>query len=271
MQWIEIPYDSQMTRTKNRVLVRGKIRYTTLLRNPLPNNAQIYFPHLSPTSPLHAVLFGLSSGTAGTLLLWQLVNPLTACLGLTNVLLYTLVYTPLKRTSILNTWAGSVVGAIPPLMGWAACMGSLGGGAFVLSGILYAWQFAHFNALSWGLRGDYSRAGYRMMAVTDPVLCRRVALRYSLATIPICALAPVFDLTTWLFALDSLPVNLWLVYLAWRFYRESDYGSSRRLFQYSLLHLPLLMGLVLINKKRWYGRGEGSSADVDGLVGGVER
>lgn len=53
-------------------------------------------------------------------------------------------------------------------MGWAACQGSLGAGAFVMAGLLYAWQFPHFNALSWNLRPDYSRAGYRMMAVTNP-------------------------------------------------------------------------------------------------------
>lgn len=192
-------------------------------------------------------------------MLWHLVNPLTAALGLVNLFLYTSLYTPMKRVSIINTWVGAVVGAIPPLMGWAACTGTLEPGALVLAGILYAWQFAHFNALSWGLRGDYSRAGYRMMAVTDPALCKRVALRYSVATVPLCTMAPVCDLTTWMFALDSLPVNLWLVYLSWRFYRDSDYKSSRRLFQYSLFHLPLIMALVLINKKKWWGREEGGT------------
>lgn len=53
-------------------------------------------------------------------------------------------------------------------MGWACAMNSLGPGAWILAGLLYAWQFPHFNALSWNLRPDYSRAGYRMMAVTDP-------------------------------------------------------------------------------------------------------
>lgn len=53
-------------------------------------------------------------------------------------------------------------------MGWAGCAGVLDPGAVVLSVILYSWQFPHFNALSWNLRPDYSRAGYRMMAVTDP-------------------------------------------------------------------------------------------------------
>lgn len=96
------------------------------------------------------------------------VNELTALLGLSNLILYTSVYTPMKRISILNTWVGSIVGAIPPLMGWAACAGTLGPGAWIMAGLLYAWQFPHFNALSWNLRPDYSRAGYRMMAVTNP-------------------------------------------------------------------------------------------------------
>jgi len=60
------------------------------------------------------------------------------------------------------------VGALPPVMGWPACTGDLGAGAFVLAGLLYAWQFPHFNALSWNLRPDYSKAGYRMMSVTHP-------------------------------------------------------------------------------------------------------
>lgn len=60
------------------------------------------------------------------------------------------------------------VGAIPPMMGWAGCSGHLDAGALVLAVLLYSWQFPHFNALSWNLRPDYSRAGYRMMAVTDP-------------------------------------------------------------------------------------------------------
>ena len=203
-------------------------------------------------SPQHALLFGITTGIAGAALLWQLVNPITAALGVANVVLYAGVYTPLKRVSIINTWVGSVVGAIPPLMGWSACTGgSLDSGAFVLAGILFAWQFAHFNALSWSLRSDYNRAGYQMMAVTNPDLCKRVALRYSLLTIPICTAAPLFDVTTWWFAVDSLPVNCWLSILAWRFYRDSDFKSSRKLFHFSLFHLPLLMGLMLVNKKTW--------------------
>ncbi|XP_057371029.1 protoheme IX farnesyltransferase, mitochondrial-like [Daphnia carinata] len=225
-QFFEVPFDSQMARTSNRVLVRGLL------------------------SPLHAVTFAAVSGTTGLIILNYGVNGVCASLGALTLALYTLVYTPMKRSSIANTWVGSVVGALPPLMGYAGCTGYLDAGAMVLGGVLYAWQFPHFNALSWNLRSDYSRAGYRMMAVTNPDLCRRTTLRHTAALIGICTTAPLIGLTTWTFALDSLPVNLYFLILAWRFYRHSDSSSSRKLFRMSLAHLPIIMILMLVHKKR---------------------
>ncbi|XP_041473967.1 protoheme IX farnesyltransferase, mitochondrial-like isoform X2 [Lytechinus variegatus] len=224
-QFCEVPYDSQMARTRNRVLVRGLI------------------------SPLHAVTFASVVGISGVALLATAVNPLAAAIAGSTWALYVLAYTPMKRYSIVNTWVGAVVGALPPAIGWAASCGTLGPGALLMAGYLYSWQFPHFNALSWNLRSDYSRGGYRMMATTDPGLCRRVALRHCFGLIGLCTLAPVFDLTTWTFALDSLPLNLWLTYLGYKFYRDADSKSARQLFKFTLLHLPLLMLLLLISKK----------------------
>ncbi|XP_076649596.1 cytochrome c oxidase assembly factor 10 [Halictus rubicundus] len=228
-QFFEVPFDAQMSRTKNRVLVRGYL------------------------TPAHAITFATISGICGLTLLYSEVNGLTAALGAANLVLYTLIYTPMKRVSILNTWVGSIVGAIPPLMGWAACVGDVASpGAWIMSGLLYAWQFPHFNALSWNLRPDYSRAGYRMMAVTDPNLCRKTALRYTGILTGLCYLAPAFDVTNWWFALESTPLNLYFLYLARNFYKHSDSGSSRKLFRFSLIHLPTLMILLLVNKKHWF-------------------
>lgn len=99
-------------------------------------------------------------------------------------------------------------------MGWAGCVGDiLSPGAWIMSGMLYAWQFPHFNALSWNLRADYSRAGYRMMAVTNPSLCRRTALRYTAALAGLSYLAPVLDVTNWWFAAFSTPLNAYFLYL----------------------------------------------------------
>ncbi|GAA6214527.1 protoheme IX farnesyltransferase, mitochondrial [Lates japonicus] len=224
-QYFEVPFDSNMNRTKNRPLVRGQI------------------------SPLHAVSFALACGIPGVALLTLAVNPLTGFLGALNIFLYTCCYTPLKRLSITNTWVGAVVGAIPPVMGWTAATGCLEPGALLLGGFLYSWQFPHFNALSWNLREDYSRGGYRMMSVTHPGMCKRVALRHSLGLIGLSTLAPVLDVTTWSFPVISLPINLYISYLAFRFYQKGDRSSARKLFFCSLWHLPMLLLLALTCKK----------------------
>ncbi|XKL68446.1 hypothetical protein PGB90_003937 [Kerria lacca] len=227
-QYHEVPFDAQMSRTKNRVLVKAQL------------------------TPLHALGFAFITSISGLIILFCGCNGLTASLGVSNLILYTCIYTPLKRISILNTWIGSVVGAIPPVMGWVSCTGHLDSGAWLLAAILYAWQFPHFNALSWNLRPDYSKAGYRMMAVTNPSLCRRTALRYTVAITVLCCLAPICDVTNYFFILQTLPLNLYFTYLAFKFYRKSDSASSRKLFRFSLLHLPILITLMLINKKHWF-------------------
>ena len=97
----EVVYDAQMPRTRLRPLVRRAI------------------------TPLHAACFGAATGVGGVALLWTCVNPVTAALGLGNIVLYSGVYTYMKRRTIANTWVGAVVGAVPPVMGWTACGGSL--------------------------------------------------------------------------------------------------------------------------------------------------
>ncbi|XP_037960245.1 protoheme IX farnesyltransferase, mitochondrial isoform X2 [Teleopsis dalmanni] len=238
-QYHEVPFDAQMARTKHRVLVTGKV------------------------TRLHAVGFAITCASMGLSMLYFGVNGLTAALGLSNFILYTSIYTPMKRTSILNTWVGSVVGAIPPLMGWAACTGTLDSGAWILAGLLYAWQFPHFNALSWNLRPDYKRAGYRMMAVSHPGLCRRTALRYTFVIAGLSMVAPLCDLTNNWFALETLPLNIYFIYLAYKFYQKSDSGTSRKLFRFSLVHLPALMLLLLFNKKEWFISKESKLSSTD--------
>ncbi|ROI81980.1 Protoheme IX farnesyltransferase, mitochondrial [Anabarilius grahami] len=234
--YFEVPFDSNMNRTKNRPLVRGQI------------------------SPLHAVSYALACGIPGVTLLTLGANPLTGFLGALNIFLYTCCYTPLKRLSITNTWVGAVVGAIPPVMGWTAATGSLDLGALLLGGFLFSWQFPHFNALSWNLREDYSRGGYRMMSVTHPGLCKRVALRHSVGLIGLSALGPVLDVTTWTFPLVSLPINLYISFLAFRFYRHGDRQNARKLFFCSLWHLPMLLLLALTCKKSRVSQDEAAVA-----------
>lgn len=246
----EVPLDAQMNRTRNRVLVRRAL------------------------TPLHAAGFGLSVGVAGVGMLYHMVNPLTASLGLANILLYAGIYTPLKRISIVNTWVGSLVGAIPPLMGWTASTNALdltlnsatSLGAWGLVALMFAWQFPHFNSLAHSLRHDYAKAGYYMMSVTRPSLNARVALRYSLLLFPICAIFPAAGLTSWaFFGLSAIPnaVMSWASVDFWKATKKSlqqagmpaaeeakkaQAKSARTLFFISLVHLPALLVMMMACK-----------------------
>jgi len=175
--------------------------------------------------------------------------------------LYAGVYTPLKRISVVNTWVGAIVGGIPPLMGWAAAAGNVQGvdstwvstlshpGGWLLAGLLFAWQFPHFNSLSWGIKDEYRRVGYQMMVWKYPALNARVALRYSFLLFPICFGLWATGVTDVGFLVDSSAVNGWLVREAWRFYRKGGEGSNaKRLFWASVWHLPVVMGLAMVHK-----------------------
>ncbi|VVT46867.1 uncharacterized protein SAPINGB_P001427 [Magnusiomyces paraingens] len=258
----EYQYDALMTRTRTRPVVRGLI------------------------TPNQAFSFAAISGIVGVSSLYWGVNPTVAYLGASNIILYGIIYTTLKRKSISNTWVGAVVGAIPPLMGWAASSSLADPGAWCLAALLYTWQFPHFNALSHSIRDEYKNAGYVMAAWTNPALNARVALRYSLLMFPICIGMSYFNITDWVFAFDSSLVNGWLTLWAYKFWLEQrsvkpianrngvlyqtglpfnmntngsgqgSYSSSakcngfaRKLFWGSVIHLPAILLLAMIHKK----------------------
>ncbi|CAK7268543.1 Protoheme IX farnesyltransferase, mitochondrial, partial [Sporothrix epigloea] len=128
-------------------------------------------------------------------------------------------------------------------------------GGWLLAALLFAWQFPHFMALSWAVRTEYQRAGLRMLAWVHPARNGRVALRYALAFLPICIGLCATGVTAWSFAVTSLPVNLWLVREAFKFWRfEGHQGSARALFWASVWHLPALMVLALLQKKGLWSR-----------------
>ena len=146
-QVIEIEKDALMSRTWNRILPSGDY----YKQQSLIIKGQI--------SRLHAFNFGIATGLAGTALLYFTVNPLCAALALGNIILYAGVYTPLKQLHTANTHVGSIVGAIPPMIGWCAATGGLEMGAWVMGALLYLWQIPHFHALAWRLRSDYQKGG----------------------------------------------------------------------------------------------------------------
>lgn len=259
----EVPYDAQMARTRGRPLVRRAV------------------------GPVHGAAFAAATGLAGPALLWAMCNPTTALLGAANIALYAGPYTWTKRRSVWNTWVGAVVGAVPPLMGWAAVGGTLVPSAahpvvavslppfllaaapavvlenplapWALFALMFSWQFPHFNALAQFVRGAYAQSGYHMLAVLDARKNRLVALRHVLLLTGICsALVPLSGLTTWTFALTSLVPNAIWVRAAWQFNKFGSDAHARKVFMHSLWWLPVVLGLMIVHKNnvdwlQWIG------------------
>ncbi|GBN06721.1 Protoheme IX farnesyltransferase, mitochondrial [Araneus ventricosus] len=122
-------------------------------------------------------------------------------------------------------------------------------GAVLIGAIFYSWAIQRLIALPWISRSDYSRLGHCMTAVIDPAVCRRVALLHSCGLLILCSCAHLLYLTTWTFAFDSFPLNCYLIYRAWRFFKDGDNRSARKLVDLNLIYLPLLMFLMLVGKK----------------------
>eukprot|EP01125_Pyxidicula_operculata_P006413 TRINITY_DN2224_c0_g1_i1.p1 TRINITY_DN2224_c0_g1~~TRINITY_DN2224_c0_g1_i1.p1 ORF type:complete len:297 (+),score=15.18 TRINITY_DN2224_c0_g1_i1:353-1243(+) len=227
-QYLEVDSDILMRRTAGRVLPTGELSLN------------------------HALAFGIITGITGSSILAIFVNETAAILALTNILLYTLVYTPLKRIHWINTWVGAVVGGIPPMIGWVANTGFLDPGAWILFYALFIWQIPHFLSLSWPLTNDYARAGYKMLTVTNPDKVPAVTLRNSLYLLPIAPAAVYFDMVSWPFAVTSTLLNSYLIYQSIGFYRTKSNIDARKTFMASLLYLTILLLLFLIHKKSGY-------------------
>ncbi|KAK9664754.1 hypothetical protein RND81_14G065400 [Saponaria officinalis] len=199
---------------------------------------------------LHAACWASSMGVAGTALLACKANALAAGLAASNLLLYAFIYTPLKQLHPVNTWVGAVVGAIPPLLGWAAASGEISLNGMILPAALYFWQLPHFMALAFLCRNDYAAGGYKMISLFD-VSGRRtalVALRNCLYLIPLGYLAYEWGLTSGWFCLESSLFTLAISATAVSFYHNRTTKNARRMFLASLLYLPVFMSGLMFHR-----------------------
>lgn len=199
----------------------------------------------------HALAFAAVAGVGGIWILAGKTNALAAELGAANIALYAGVYTPLKVLSVANTWVGAVVGAVPPLMGWAAAAGSLDLGALILALGVYFWQMPHFMALAWLWRADYAAGGYRMLSLVDPAGLRtaRVAFRNSCYLFPLGLAAAWLGVTSPYFAYESGIVTGGLMLCAAKFVSSRSTANARLLLYSSLVYLPCFMLAFLAHRK----------------------
>ncbi|MFM1805209.1 MAG: hypothetical protein RL136_2088 [Planctomycetota bacterium] len=206
-----------------------------------------------PAKQVHpAAVFAaaLVTGYLGAALLGVLVGLLPAALAAFNIVLYALLYTPLKPRTTFNTLIGAVCGAIPPMIGWAAVTGRLDRGAWLLGGILFVWQIPHFLALAWMYREDYARGGHEMLPVRDHdgEITAQVVVLTTLPLIPLGLSATALGLAGIASAIVTSACGLAFAWYAWRFFRIRDDRSARQVFLASITYLPVVLAVMTLDR-----------------------
>lgn len=207
---------------------------------------------------VYGVLIGMLAIVTGSLWLMFFTNPITGTLTLLTAVTYVGIYTPLKRITTLATFIGAFPGAMPPLIGWTAARGSIEWPAVALFAIVFVWQFPHFMAIAWLYRDDYAKAGIRMLPVVQPDgwSTATEALVYAVLMIPV-SLAPWYlHIAGRTYAGAALLLGT--IYLAYtiRFSRIARATASesrlyaRSLLKASVIYLPLLLGILMMNAMR---------------------
>jgi heme o synthase len=201
-------------------------------------------------TPAQALLFGAGLTLMAEAYLALLVNPLTAILGLTVIAGYLFLYTPLKTRTSLSTAIGAFPGAMPPLMGWVAATGEVTLGAWVLFCILFLWQFPHFLAIAWMYREDYARAGICMLPVVEPSgrLTAQQIVIYTVMLLPVSLVPTLLGISGTIYFIGAIILGLLFLYSSITAARSKSRQQARRLLLASVVYLPLLFVLMVLNR-----------------------
>lgn len=225
-QFWEREQDAKMQRTQDRPLPSGRLQ------------------------PKGVLGFGLICSALGLIQLVLFVNALTFCVGAVTLGIYIFVYTPLKRLTWLNTIVGAVPGGLPPLMGWTAAQNELGLGGVGLFAILFFWQISHFLAIAWMYREEYAKAGFVMLPNVDADGLRtaRLTIANTLGLLGISLLPVLNDCAGGIYLSGALVLGLSFFGFAVQFGRKLTLPHARRAFLVSIIYLPLLLGLLVLDK-----------------------
>lgn len=220
-QLLEAHFDRRMNRTCKRPLITGKI------------------------SLLGALNYSILCASASSFILLKNTTFNSTLLSIANIVIYTFIYTPLKRYSTFNTSIGAIVGAIPPLIGFLAHQSaSLNLNAFILPAYMYFWQFCHFNALSMLYQNDYANAGYKLYATQNIPKLLRVSFLSPIFIQILLSLSYYYSMIPlWCLGATSA-INQTLIYYAIKFCKNPDAKTSKNLFLMTLPILPITLSII---------------------------
>lgn len=227
-QVIEKDLDAKMDRTKNRPLPSGRV------------------------SSQNALLLGFALTLAGLIILY-FINPKTAMFGAISIFMYVSMYTPLKTLTPLSVFVGAFPGAIPFMLGWVAATGNFGIEAGTLFLIQFFWQFPHFWAIGWFLFDDYEKAGFFMLPTGKRDAKTAIQIILYTFWLMVASVLPVFGFTGALTlsivgAVVVTLLGLWMLYFAFKLYKNRDAISAKKLMLVSITYITLLQIIYVIDK-----------------------
>lgn len=201
--------------------------------------------------PRDALLFAITLAGISFTLLTVFANLLSACLAMSGIVFYVLIYTHwLKRHSTQNIVIGGAAGAIPPLVGWAAVTGDLSWPAWILFAIIFLWTPPHFWALAMMIQEDYAKVGVPMLPVIEGnEITSRQIFYYTLALIPVTLLLVYpFGVSGLVYGAIALVLGGIFVQKAWRLMQTpADTQVARDLFKYSIFYMMLLCAGIALD------------------------
>ena len=224
-QILDARVDARMARTRNRPLVIGSL------------------------DERQAMIFAFALCVVSMLVLWLLVNPLTAVLTFASLIGYAIVYTVyLKPATPQNIVIGGAAGAAPPILGWTAVTGEIHPYALLLFLIIFVWTPPHFWALAIAKRDEYAKVGTPMLPVTHGVAYTKLCVLLYTVLLVLVTLLP------WLTGMSGLPYlfvaltfgGIFLGY-AIRMEKSDDPHLPMRVFTYSINYLMILFGALLLD------------------------
>jgi protoheme IX farnesyltransferase len=217
--------DSQMARTFNRPVVKGKV------------------------SPKQAFIFAAILGVLGYAILELYTNRLTAILTLLSLVGYAVIYTLyLKRATPQNIVIGGLAGAMPPLLGWTAITGQVDPFALILVLIVFIWTPPHFWALAIHREKDYAKAEIPMLPVTHGIeFTKTSVLLYTVLLTLICWMPYLAGMTGIIYLVSATLLNTVFMYYACKLKFAAEPGTAMKTFKFSILHLMLLFVALLID------------------------
>jgi protoheme IX farnesyltransferase len=211
------------------------------MRRPIPTG------HV--TAP-QALAYAALLGVLAMLMLWVLVNPLTAVLTFASLIGYAVLYTVwLKHATPQNIVIGGAAGAAPPVLGWTAITNSVDPHALLLFLIIFAWTPPHFWALAIARRDDYARAGIPMLPVSYGVAFTRLHILLYTILLVIVTLLPYLTGMSGLIYVGAA-VLLGGVFIRHAIALRRDDAPVHlpmAVFRYSINYLMLLFGALLVD------------------------